>query len=92
MDVLLDKIEVPQLTWEDEVKRVEKKLSGVKCTALQGIPGPSVEPDEAASTPTAEVEPPPLEGMEEPSPPVEGDDLSVFVKSGWSARTSSSRY
>ena len=78
MDVLLDKIEVPQLTWEAEVKRVERKLSGIKCTALQGIPGPSVEPDEAASTPTAEMEPPPLEGMEEP-PPVEGDDLSVFA-------------
>ena len=78
MDVLLDKIEVPQLTWEAEVKRVERKLSGIKCTALQGIPGPSEEPDEAASTPTAEVEPLPLEGMKEP-PPVEGDDLSVFV-------------
>ena len=68
MDVLLDKIEVPQLTWEAEVKRVERKLSGIKCTALQGIPGPSEEPDEAASTPTAEVEPLPLEGMEEPPP------------------------
>ena len=34
MDTLLDKMEVPQLTWEDEVKRVEEKLSGVKCTAL----------------------------------------------------------
>ena len=68
MDVLLDKMEVPQPTWEAEVKRVERKLSGIKCTALQGIPGPSVEPDEAASTPTAEVEPPPLEGMEEPPP------------------------
>ena len=78
MDVLLDKIEVPQLTWEAEVKRVERKLSSIKCTALQGIPGPSVEPDEAASTPTAEVEPLPLEGMKEPLP-VEGDDLSVFV-------------
>ena len=78
VDALLDKIEVPQLTWEEEIKRVEKKLSGIKCTALKGIPGPSVEPDEAASPPTAEVEPPPLEGMEE-LPPVEGDDSSVFV-------------
>ena len=78
MDGLLDKIEVPQLTWEAEVKRVERKLSGIKCTALQGIPGPSEELDEAASTPTAEVEPLPLEGMEEP-PPVGGDDLSVFA-------------
>ena len=78
MDALLDKMEVCQCTWEDEVKRVEKKLSGVKCTALQGIPGPSEEPDEAASTPTAEVEPLPLEGMKEP-PPVGGDESSVFV-------------
>ena len=77
MDVLLDKIEVPQLTWDEEVEKLERKLSGTKCTALQGIPGPSVEPDEAASSPTAEVEPPPLEGMEEPTP-VRGDGLSVF--------------
>ena len=77
MDAILDKIEIPQLTWEDEIRRVERKLSGVKCTALQGIPGPSVEPDEAASTPTAVVESPPLEGMKE-LPPVGGDDQSVF--------------
>ena len=78
MDAFLDKLEVSQCTWEDEVKRVEKKLSGVKCTALQGIPGPSEEPDEAASTPTAEVEPLPLKGMKEPLP-VGGDESSVFV-------------
>jgi len=46
MDAMLEQLELPQMSWEEEVQRVEKGIERCKGTALKGIPGPQEERDD----------------------------------------------
>ena len=50
MDAMLEQIELPDLDWEEEVKRVEEKIRKSESTALKGIPESSAQ---ACVTPSA---------------------------------------
>ena len=54
IDSWLEAMEVSDLTWEQEVERVEKEIKNDPCIALKGIPGSSEEPTKrSCSTPLA---------------------------------------
>ena len=76
MDAMLEQLELPAPSWEEQVKRVEEKISTIESTALKGIQGPSIK---ACMTPSAKVLLPPPRIMEELQQSQEGDELSVFT-------------
>ena len=76
---MLEKIRSSTLTWEEQVKYVEKKIEESRSTALKGIPGPLEEPDgQEDLTPTTQVRFPLPRGAEE-SFLTDGDDTSWFA-------------
>ena len=79
MDSCLENLKDFELTWEEEVVRVEQKIKNSSCTALKGIPGPLKEPDkEDSSSFIANSGIPPPRIMEELQSQ-SGDETSVFV-------------
>ena len=76
MGAMLEQIELPDLNWEEQVKRVEEKISKSESTALKGIPDLSAK---TCVTPSARVLLSPLRIVEELQQSQEGDEISVFT-------------
>ena len=76
MDAMLEQLELPDLSWDEQVKRVEEKISKSESTALKGIKGPSAK---ACVTPFAKDLLPPPRIMEELQQSQQGDEISVFT-------------
>ena len=78
IDSWLEAIQVSELTWDQEVKRVEAQIKNDPSTALKGVPGSSGGPAKRnCSTPSARRELPPQRIMEQFSEQG-GDEISVF--------------
>ena len=76
MDAMLEQIELLDLDWEEQVKRVEEKIIKSKSTALKGIPESSAK---ACVTPSAIALLTPPRIVEELQQSQEGDEKSVFT-------------
>ena len=76
MDAMLEQIELPDLSWDEQVKRVEERISKSESTALKGMQEPSAK---VCATPSARALFPPPRIMEELQQSQGGDEISVFT-------------